>query len=64
MSRRDAVRELAAPGFRPRRRAKHCEPFAHPCGATASLPITPSDHRSLTNALADARRAIRQKETT
>lgn len=55
----DAANALRAMGFAPHRRAKHSTLYRHPTGATASLPLTPSDHRSTRNSLADARRAIR-----
>ena len=59
MSRKEAVRRLESMGFRHRRQAKHCDLFVHPCGATASIPLTPGEYRSIDNALAAARRAMR-----
>jgi hypothetical protein len=52
--------ELQGLGFDFLRRSKHSYIFDHPCGARAYMPTTPSDHRSVANCLADAKRALRE----
>ena len=51
--------EVRALGYQPVRRAKHGWLFRHPCGATVQVPSTPSDHRSVRNTIAQARRALK-----